>query len=62
MFSHYPYGVVAGANFYPSKKWLVSVGVRYAAITGDPKDSPIVDERGDSSQWIAGVGIGYILW
>ena len=55
------YGV-AGINFYMSKNWLMSAGVRCSAITGDPADSPIVDQRGDLTQWIAGVGVGYILW
>ena len=32
------------------------------SYTGDPGDSPIVDERGDSTQWVGGVGIGYAFW
>lgn len=55
------YGVV-GANFYLSKNWLMSVGVRGSVIAGDPGDSPIVDDRGDTAQWVAGIGVGYIMW
>ena len=32
------------------------------SYTGDPGDSPIVDARGDSTQWVGGVGIGYAFW
>ena len=37
-------------------------GVRASVLTGDPGDSPIVDQRGDSTQWVGGVGIGYAFW
>jgi MipA family protein len=56
------YYAVVGANIYLNKNWLVSVGLRGSTIAGDPGDSPIVDQQGDSTQWIGGVGVGYILW
>jgi outer membrane protein len=56
------YYAMAGANIFLNKNWLVSVGVRGSSITGDPGDSPIVDQQGDSAQWIGGIGVGYIMW
>ncbi len=56
------YYLVLGCNFYWSKNWIVSAGVRGSVISGDPADSPLVEQRGDSTQWIGGVGIGYALW
>lgn len=56
------YYMVLGGIFYLSKNWLVSAGVRGSVISGDPADSPIVDQRGDSTQWIGGVGVGYAFW
>jgi outer membrane protein len=56
------YFAVVGANVYLSKNWLMSLGVRGSVIAGDPGDSPIVDQRGSATQWIGGIGIGYIMW
>jgi len=56
------YYAVLGANLYLSKNWLVSMGLRGSLIAGDPGDSPLVDRQGDSTQWIGGVGVGYIMW
>jgi len=56
------YYMVLGGIFYLSKNWLVSAGVRGSVISGDPADSPIVDQRGDSTQWIGGLGVGYAFW
>lgn len=56
------YYMVLGGIFYLNKNWLVSAGVRGSVISGDPADSPIVDQRGDSTQWIGGVGVGYAFW
>lgn len=53
------YYVVVGGIVYLSKNWLLSGGVRASVIAGDPADSPIVDQQGDSTQWIAGFGVGY---
>jgi outer membrane protein len=56
------YYAVVGANVYLSQNWVMSAGIRGSVITGDPGDSPLVEERGDSTQLIAGIGIGYIWW
>lgn len=56
------YYMVLGGILYLDKNWLVSAGVRGAVITGDPADSPIVDQRGDSTQWVGGIGVGYAFW
>ena len=55
------YGVI-GANIYLSKNWIIGIGVRGSVLAGDPADSPIVDQRGDSTQWIGGIGVGYAMW
>ena len=31
----------------------------YSHLAGDFKDSPIVDDRGSASQWLAAVGLAY---
>ncbi len=31
----------------------------YSRLTGDYKDSPIVDDRGSASQWLAALGLAY---
>ena len=56
------YYLVLGGIFFLDRNWLLSAGVRASVLTGDPGDSPIVDERGDSTQWVGGVGIGYAFW
>lgn len=56
------YYMVLGGIFYLNKNWLVSAGVRGSVLSGDPADSPIVDQRGDSTQWIGGIGVGYAFW
>ncbi|MGD9947188.1 MAG: MipA/OmpV family protein [Desulfobulbus sp.] len=56
------YYMVLGGIFYLNKNWLLSAGVRASVIAGDPADSPIVDPRGDSTQWVSGIGIGYAFW
>ena len=56
------YYALVGANIYLSKNWLMSMGVRASSIAGDPGDSPIVDQQGDSTQWVGGIGVGYIMW
>jgi outer membrane protein len=51
-----------GGLLYLSKNWVLAGGARYARLTDDAADSPIVDKRGDANQWIAGLGVGYIMW
>lgn len=53
------YYMVIGGVLYLNSHWLLSAGIRGSVIAGDPADSPIVDDRGDSTQWIGGIGIGY---
>ena len=43
-----------------SPNWHLGAGLRYQELQGDAKDSPIVDERGDSTQMIYGLGLGYV--
>jgi len=31
----------------------------YSHLSGDFKDSPIVDDRGSAGQWLAAVGLAY---
>jgi len=42
-----------------SNEWLLTVGGRYEALLDDAKDSPVVDNRGDSNQWVFGVAASY---
>ena len=51
--------VTPGVVVHLSKDWHVGAGFRYSALLNDAKDSPVVDERGDSNQWIAGLAVAY---
>jgi outer membrane protein len=42
-----------------SMDWHVAVGCKYFYYLGDAKDSPVVDDEGDPSQWLAGLGVAY---
>jgi len=42
-----------------SRSWHMAAGVRIKGLLSDAKDSPVVDDRGDSTQVIAGVAIAY---
>lgn len=53
------YYAVVGATIYMSQNWVLGLGVRGSSLAGDAKDSPIVDDRGDSTQWMGGMGVGY---
>lgn len=55
------YGIV-GATVYLSKNWIIGIGIRGSVLAGDADDSPIVDQRGESTQWIGGIGVGYAMW
>lgn len=52
---------VTGAMVHLSLDWHVLAGVRWQRLLGDVAASPIVRQRGDATQWIAGAGIVY-LW
>ncbi|MBI5041842.1 MAG: MipA/OmpV family protein [Gammaproteobacteria bacterium] len=47
-----------GAVVHLSREWHLGVGARYQGLMNDAEDSPVVAERGDSDQWIYGVGLG----
>lgn len=53
--------VVAGAMVHLSLNWHVVAGVRWQRLLGDVAASPIVSQRGDATQWIAGAGLVY-MW
>lgn len=42
-----------------SRTWHIGVGLRYKRLLSDAADSPVVDERGSSSQFVGGVGVIY---
>jgi outer membrane protein len=42
-----------------SETWHLALGVQYRGLLGDAEDSPVVDDRGSSSQWLSGVGVAY---
>ena len=50
-----PFSLTAPLN----KEWLLTVGGRYEALLNDAKDSPVVDNRGDSNQWVFGIAASY---
>ncbi len=54
------YFATVGVVAYFSRNWLGVAGVRLSQIAGDSKDSPIVSQRGDKSQFIGGIGVGYV--
>jgi MipA family protein len=55
------YFVTLGALAYFSRNWVGLAGVRLSQIAGDGKDSPLVAQVGDKSQFIGGIGVGY-MW
>lgn len=48
-----------GAIVHLSPNWHLGLGARYQRLLDDAEDSPVVNERGDSNQWIYGLGLGY---
>ena len=55
-------GGTVGGVMYLSKEWALSAGLQYRRLLSEAKDSPIVSDRGDANQWIAGVGIARLWW
>jgi outer membrane protein len=51
--------VNAGAVLHLSYQWHIAAGVQYRPLLSDAADSPVVDDRGDSNQWVAGLGVAY---
>jgi outer membrane protein len=47
------------AVFHFSESWHVGAGVKYFNLMSDASDSPIVDDRGDASQFVYGIGLAY---
>jgi outer membrane protein len=47
---------------YLSKNWALAAGVRYARISGDAADSPLVATQGSVNQLIGGIGLTYLGW
>ncbi len=47
------------AIFSFSPNWHVSGGLIYSRLLGDASDSPVVDDRGSSDQFFAGLGVAY---
>ena len=45
--------------FHFSESWHLGVGVKYVGLMSDASDSPIVDDRGSSNQWVYGLGLAY---
>ncbi len=45
--------------FHYNRNWHVGAGLQYRRLLTDAEDSPVVDDRGDENQWLAGIGIGY---
>ena len=51
--------IQTGAIWNFAQHWLVGGLVRYQILLGDAKDSPVVDDRGDSNQMAAALFVGY---
>jgi len=47
------------AIFSLSQNWHVGAGVLYSRLLGDAADTPIVKDRGDQNQLMAGIGLIY---
>ena len=45
--------------FHFSETWHLGVGFKYLGLMSDASDSPIVDDRGESNQWVYGLGVAY---
>jgi len=48
-----------GAVLHLSYQWHIAAGVQYRPLLSDAADSPVVDDRGDSNQWVSGIGVAY---
>jgi MipA family protein len=47
------------AVMHLSYQWHIAAGVQYRPLLSDAADSPVVDDRGDSNQWVSGIGVAY---
>jgi outer membrane protein len=48
-----------GAVMHLSYQWHIAAGLQYRPLLDDASDSPVVDDRGDSNQWLYGLGVAY---
>ncbi|MCZ8110041.1 MAG: MipA/OmpV family protein [Betaproteobacteria bacterium] len=53
--------MLAGGMVHLSLNWHVLAGLRAQRLLGDSASSPIVRQRGNATQWVAGAGLVY-LW
>ena len=53
------YGLKVVADYQLSQKWGLQGGLNYYRLLNDAKDSPLVDDVGDSSQLSANVAVTY---
>ncbi|WP_240493116.1 MipA/OmpV family protein [Kushneria phosphatilytica] len=56
---YFSIGTDASLSYYITRQWSITGLVGVARLTGDAKDSPIVDDIGDATQWRAGAVINY---
>jgi len=58
---HWRLGLFANYNLSGllTHGWSIFGAGAYTHLTGDFKDSPIVDDRGSASQWVGVLGVGY---
>lgn len=52
-------GLTIIANYAINQKWGVMGLVGYKELLGDAKDSPVIDDEGESGQFMSGVGLSY---
>ncbi len=48
-----------GAVLHLSRDWHVAAGVQFRPLLADAEDSPVVEDRGNASQVVAGLGVAY---
>ena len=60
-FKHWRIGLFANQSLSGllTHGWSIFGAGAYTHLAGDFKDSPIVDDRGSASQWVAVLGVGY---
>lgn len=58
---HWRLGLFANYNLSGllTQGWSIFGAGAYTKLTGDFKDSPIVDDRGSTSQWVGVLGVAY---
>jgi outer membrane scaffolding protein for murein synthesis (MipA/OmpV family) len=51
-----------GAIYYFSDEWKIRLSAGYTRLLSDAKNSPVTDDRGDQSQYFAGIMAIYTFW